>query len=121
MVVLLLAGRFANWIAPRKLQSLPAAVHAEAVVSPAPEGSSVLSTVIVVFGAFGTMLGPVLSSTTTSVVPLSFFGSVNTATGSLATSKVVLVIETLVADNPPVLPVRTPSVEVLVLTISSLG
>src|SRR6476659_2025828 len=54
IVVLVLAGLLANWIAPRRLQSLPAAVHAEAAVSPAPAGSSVLSTVIVVFGALGT-------------------------------------------------------------------
>ena len=50
IVVLLLAALLANWSAPRRLQSLPAAVHAEAAVNPAPEGSSVRSTVIVVFG-----------------------------------------------------------------------
>ena len=85
-------GRLANWIAPRRLQSLPAAVQAEAAVNPAPEGSSVLSTVMVVFGAFGTMSNSVLkeSSTTTSLTPLSFFGSVNTATGALSTSRVTL-------------------------------
>src|ERR1051325_8265344 len=90
IVVLLFAALFANWSAPRKLQSLPAAVHAEAAVNPAPEGSSVLSTVIVVFGASGTILRSVLVelSITTSVVPFSFFGSVITATGSLVDSSV---------------------------------
>ena len=55
IVVLLLAGLFANWSAPRRLQSLAAPVHAEAAVKRPPEGSSVLSTVIVVFGALGTI------------------------------------------------------------------
>src|SRR5215213_8767394 len=54
-LVPLLAALFANWRAPRRLQSLAAPVHAEAAVNPAPEGSSVRSTVIVVFGAFGTI------------------------------------------------------------------
>ena len=58
-MVLSFEGRLANWRAPRRLQSLPAAVHAEAAVNPAPEGSSVLSTVIVVFGALGTITGSV--------------------------------------------------------------
>src|SRR5215217_8403278 len=88
IVVLSLAGRLANWRAPRRLQSLPAAVHAEATVKPAPEGSSVRSTVIVVFGALGTISSSALvaSSTSTSVTPLSFLGSGNTATGVLSTS-----------------------------------
>src|SRR5215216_3383682 len=69
IVVLLFAGLLANWSAPRKLQSFRAPVQAEAVVNPAPDGSSVLSTVIVVFGALGTILRSALvdSSMTTSV------------------------------------------------------
>src|SRR6185503_8121484 len=87
MVVLSLAGRFANWRAPRRLQSLPAAVHAETAANEPPEGSSVLSTVIVVFGALGTTLtlGPVDSSTIRSVTPLSLLGSAKAATGALST------------------------------------
>src|SRR5678816_4129316 len=94
MVVLLLEGRLANCSAPRRLQSLPAAVHAEAAVNPAPDGSSVLSTVIVVLGAFGTISKDVLaeSSTTTSVTPLSFLGRVNTATGVLSTSRLTFAV-----------------------------
>src|SRR5688500_7898585 len=93
MVVLLLAGLFANWSAPRRLQSLAAPVHAEAAVNAAPAGSSVLSTVIVVFGAFGRTSSSVLveSSTSISLTPLSFLGRGNTATGALSVSKVVLV------------------------------
>src|ERR1041385_726717 len=94
IVVLLLAGLLANWRAPRKLQSLAAPVHAEAAVNPAPEGSSVLSTVIVVFGASGTTDRLVLveSSKTTSCTPLSFDGRVNAATGVLCVSRVVFVV-----------------------------
>src|SRR6185295_14158036 len=78
-------------MAPRRLQSLPAAVHAEAADNPAPEGSSVLSTVIVVFGALGTTFTSALaeSSTSTSVTPLSFLGNGNTATGALSVLRVV--------------------------------
>src|SRR5678815_2187998 len=92
MVVLLFEGRLANWRAPRRLQSLPAAVHAEAAVNPAPDGSSVLSTVIVVFGAFGTMFTSELEvlRITTSVTPLSFLGRGKTATGVLSVSNVAI-------------------------------
>src|ERR1043166_2737533 len=101
IVVLLLAGLLANWIAPRKLQSLAAPVHAEAAVSAAPEGSSVLSTVIVVFGAFGTIDRFVLveSSTTTSCTPLSFDGRVNAATGVLCTSRVVFAVSSVTISD----------------------
>src|SRR6185503_12407894 len=90
IVVLLLAGLFANWRAPRRLQSLAAPVHADTAANDPPEGSSVLSTVIVVFGALGTILSSVLVelSITTSVVPFSFVGRVNAATGALSTSSV---------------------------------
>src|SRR5688572_30301075 len=101
MVVLLLAGLFANWSAPRKLQSLAAPVHAEAAVNPAPAGSSVLSTVIVVFGALGTIEGSALDelSITTSLVPFSFFGRVNTATGVLSTSSVTFAVSSVTKSD----------------------
>src|SRR6185436_21089574 len=116
-------------MAPRRLQSLAAAVHAEAAVNPAPEGSSVLSTVIVVFGALGTTANPVLVvlSITTSVSPLSFFGRVNTATGALSRSKVgvvklVSVVDTLAVERPPCgLPLEVISLAVGECRISSLG
>src|SRR5688572_32584711 len=89
IVVLLLAGLLAKAIAPRKLQSFAAPVQAEAAVNAAPEGSSVLSTVIVVLAAFSTMIDSLLSelSTTTSRAPLSFRGSANAATGALLVSR----------------------------------
>src|SRR6185436_369892 len=92
MVVPGLAGALANWNAPRKLQSFPAAVQAEAAVKPAPDGSSVRSTVMVVFGGVGMILGvasPELS-TTISITPLSFCGRGNTANGSLVASRATL-------------------------------
>src|SRR5258705_1982509 len=77
-------------MAPRKLQSLAAPVQAEAAVNAAPDGSSVLSTVIVVFGALGRMFTSELEELriTTSVTPFSFRGRVNTATGVLSVSNV---------------------------------
>src|ERR1044072_6138871 len=101
IVVLLLAALFANWRAPRKLQSLAPAVHAEAAANEAPEGSSVLSTVIVVFGASGTIDRFVLveSSTTTSCTPLSFEGRVNAATGVLCTSRVVFAVSSVTISD----------------------
>src|SRR5687768_1528423 len=41
------AGLFANWTAPRRLQSFAAPVQADAAVSAAPAGSSARSTVSV--------------------------------------------------------------------------
>src|SRR6476660_4883190 len=92
MVVPGLAGELANWNAPRRLQSLAAPVQAEAAVNAAPDGSSVRSTVMVVFGGVGMILGVAipLLSTTKSITPLSFCGNGKTANGSLATSSVAL-------------------------------
>src|SRR5687767_3368296 len=112
MVVLLFAGLLANVNAPRRLQSFNAAVQAEAAAL-----SSVLSTVIVVFGALGTIAGWMLSelSTMTSLTPFSFFGRVNTATGALSTSKAVL------ARSPSLEILNVCSLGEMVRTISSLG
>src|SRR5215475_88498 len=93
MVVLLLAGLLANWSAPRRLQLFGFASQTEAAVKDAPDGSSVRSTVIVVFGALGTILGSTMFSlsTITSPSPFSFCCRGNTATGALCASRVVLV------------------------------
>src|SRR5215218_11272093 len=51
------AARLANWTAPRRLQSFAAAVHADAAVRAAPDGSSVRSTVRVLAAKIVTAVG----------------------------------------------------------------
>src|SRR5215211_1000026 len=72
---------FASWTAPRRLQSLAAAVQADAAVSPAPAGSSKRSTVTLTAAAIVTSFGaaPPLPKTTTPRAPFTAVGSGSTA------------------------------------------
>ena len=77
------AGLFANWTAPRRLQSFAAAVQADAAVSAAPAGSSVRSTVSV-DAASVTIDGDTPSSLNATMPrsPFAFCGIGRTAVGA---------------------------------------
>src|SRR4029079_7302175 len=77
------AGLFANWTAPRRLQSLAAPVQADAAVRPAPEGSSVRSTVSVEAARITAVGDTALSPTTiTPSFPIAVCGIGRTAVGA---------------------------------------
>src|SRR3954471_13226280 len=76
-------GLFANWTAPRKLQSFAAAVQADAAVRAAPDGSAVRSPVSVEAARI-TPVGDTLSCPTTTMprLPVAVWGIGRIAVGA---------------------------------------
>jgi hypothetical protein len=93
--------RLANWTAPRRLQSLNAAVQADAAVSAAPDGSWNRSTVIMAAGDATTSTNtvPWSVSSTRSLAPFTFCGSAAIASGASASASVVVVISASAATG----------------------